>query len=136
MLVSTRGRYALRITVELARRGEGALVPLKELSEAQEISLKYLEGIVAALSKAGLVVAAPGKRGGYKLARDPRSISVLEVLNATEGDVAAVACLRDDSDVCPRRDSCSTLPLWSKLNELILDCLGGVTLHELASGKI
>ena len=126
MKFSTRDRYALRLMVELANRaGADALVPLKEISDAQQISLKYLEQIVTPLTKAGLVLSVRGAQGGYRLAR-PDS----EILRAVEGELTAIPCLASSVE-CPRRGQCHTLDFWSGLNDIINKYVDGVTLHQL-----
>ena len=122
MKFSTRDRYALRLMVELANRaGADALVPLKEISDAQQISLKYLEQIVTPLTKAGLVLSVRGAQGGYRLARPDTEITAGEILRAVEGELTAI----------PRRGQCHTLDFWSGLNDLINKYVDGVTLHQL-----
>ncbi len=134
MLVSTRGRYALRLMIDLAECGE-RFVPLKEICERQEISVKYLELITADLVKAGLVVGVSGRKGGYKLNVDPSVCTVKDVLAVTEGDVAPVSCLKDDVNACPRADDCRTLPLWEKLYGVIDEFFGGVTIASLCKNS-
>ena len=136
MLISTRGRYALRVMVELAERGSGNFVPLREISESQGISVKYLESIASELSKAGLLEGQHGKGGGYKLAVPPEKISVKSVLCVTEGHVSPVACLKNSPNACERAKNCRTLPLWEKLYDLIDDFFENVTVHELAKGNL
>ena len=119
MMISTRGRYALRILVDLAEQRAEAYVTLRELAERQEISEKYLESIVKELVRAGILEGLRGKGGGYRLGRDPERISVLEVLERMEGTLAPVACLEEDSRPCPRAAVCRTLPLWQGLDEVV-----------------
>ena len=124
MKFSTRDRYALRLMVELANRaGADALVPLKEISDAQQISLKYLE-------QAGLVLSVRGAQGGYRLARPDTEITAGEILRAVEGELTAIPCLASSVE-CPRRGQCHTLDFWSGLNDLINKYVDGVTLHQL-----
>lgn len=131
MKFSTRDRYALRLMVELANRaGVDALVPLKEISDAQQISLKYLEQIVTPLTKAGLVLSVRGAQGGYRLARPDTEITAGEILRAVEGELTAIPCLASSVE-CPRRGQCHTLDFWSGLNDLINKYVDGVTLHQL-----
>ncbi len=132
MMISTRGRYALRVMVSLARRGQQGYVPLKELAETEEISLKYLESIMTALSKAGLVEGVHGKGGGYRLTRASEDYSVGEILRVTEGSLAPTACVENGS--CPKIGHCATYPVWRKLDELINGFLDGVSLSELMTG--
>lgn len=131
MLVSTRGRYALRFMIELAERGSKEFVPLKDISARQGISLKYLESIASDLTKAGLIVGVSGRLGGYKINVDPNACSVKQVLAVTEGDVAPVSCLKSGVSACSRAENCRTLPLWKKLHGLIDDFFSDVTLSSL-----
>lgn len=132
MLVSTKGRYALRVMVELATSDSEEFIPLKKIAEEQEISEKYLEAIMKNLVSEGLVVGLRGKGGGYKLAKNPSLYTVAEILKVTEGSLAPVACLEDKSYICPRVDKCSTLSMWKKLDVLISGFFEGITLKELA----
>lgn len=130
-MVSTKGRYALRVMAALAQwKGEG-FVPLKEIARQQEISEKYLEAIVKLLVKSGLVIGLRGKGGGYRLARRPEEYTVKEILDVTEGELVPVACLEEEAQTCPRAEECVTLPLWQGLNRLIQDYLSGITLAQL-----
>ena len=131
MLVSTRGRYALRIMLELGRHeGEGCgAVP--EIAENQQISEKYLESIVSVLAKARLVEGQRGKGGGYRLTRPLSECSVGEIQRLTEGSLAPVSCLDCDTNACPRAGQCSTLPMWEKLDRLINGYLDSVRLSDL-----
>ena len=131
MLVSTRGRYALRIMLELGRHeGEGC-APLPVIAENQQISEKYLESIVSVLAKAKLVEGQRGKGGGYRLTRPLSECSVGEILRLTEGSLAPVSCLDGDTNACPRAGQCSTLPMWEKLDRLINGYLDSVRLSDL-----
>ena len=131
MLVSTKGRYALRVMLELAERPAGEYAALGTIAVDQGISEKYLESIVAVLSKAGLVDALRGKGGGYRLNRPAKDYSVGEILRLTEGSIAPVSCLECSPNRCDRADGCKTLPMWEKLNELICGYLDSVTLADL-----
>ena len=131
MLVSTKGRYALRVMLELAERPAGEYAALGTIAADQGISEKYLESIVAVLSKAGLVDALRGKGGGYRLNRPAKDYSVGEILRLTEGSIAPVSCLECSPNRCDRADGCKTLPMWEKLNELICGYLDSVTLADL-----
>ena len=135
MLISTRGRYALRVMLELAQDTSGEYLPLPVLAARQDISEKYLEGIVSALVKAGLLEGQRGKRGGYRLARAPEACSVGEILRLTEGSLAPVACLEAAENTCPRAPTCPTLPVWRRLDTLITGYLESVTLAELLQEK-
>ena len=131
-MISTRGRYALRVMIDLAEQGRESYTPLKEVAERQRISKKYIEAIMASLSKAGLVDAVHGKGGGYRLNRDAKDYTVGEILRVTEGDLAPVACLEHGAKPCEYAGECKTLPVWDKLNLMINSYLDGITLAELA----
>ena len=133
MMISTRGRYALRVLADLAEHPSDSYITLKEIAERQEISEKYLESIVKLLVKAGLLDGLRGKGGGYRLGRDPGEITVLEVLRAAEGPLAPVACLEEGSKTCPRAGQCRTLPLWQGLDELVNNYLSRYTIRDIAS---
>lgn len=136
MLVSTKGRYALRIMVDLAERSPGEFIPLKEIAKRQEISEKYLESIIAALAKAGYVAGLRGKGGGYKLTRSPEQYTAGGILKITEGSLAPVSCLESGQSRCERAGECKTLPVWKELDKRINDYLEGITLDELAKGPV
>lgn len=131
MLISTRGRYALRVLVDLAEHGKEGYIPLKDIARRQEISQKYLESIMSELSKGGLVDGLHGKGGGYRLCRPPEQYRVGDVLRLTEGTLAPVACLECGSRPCGRADDCRTLPMWSELNARITGYLDSVTVADL-----
>lgn len=131
MIVSTRGRYALRVMIDLAEQHEDSFTPLKDVSARQAISQKYIEAIMTMLSKAGLVDGAHGKGGGYKLNRKPEEYKVGEILRLTEGTLAPVACLEKTDFNCDRKADCRTLPMWTKLDELIEGYLDSVSLKDL-----
>jgi len=132
MMISTRGRYALRVLVDLAERQSDAYITLREIAERQGISEKYLESIVKLLVREGLLDGLRGKGGGYRLGRDPGEITVLEVLRAAEGALAPVACLEEGSKACPRAAQCRTLPLWKGLDEVVSHYLSGYTIRDIA----
>lgn len=131
MIVSTRGRYALRVMIDLAENGVQERIPLKEIAERQNISQKYIEAIMTLLSKNSFVDAVHGKGGGYKLNRKPSEYKVGEILRLTEGTLAPVACLEENAEPCPRKDECRTIPMWTKLDDLIENYLDTVTLADL-----
>ena len=132
MMISTRGRYALRVLIDLAEQERSAYVPLKEIAAQQGLSQKYLESIMGALSKGGLVEGVHGKGGGYRLNRPPEDCSVGEILRLTEGDhIVSAACLGTGADACERAGDCKAFPVWDKLNTLINDYLDSVTLRDL-----
>ena len=130
MTVSTKGRYALRVMVDLAEHASGDFIPLRAVAERQNISQKYLEAIMSSLSKAGLVEGAHGKGGGYRLSRELKDYSVGEIVRLTEGSLAPVSCLEGEN-TCPRADKCLSLPVWEKLDTLINDYLDSVSLADL-----
>ena len=131
MIVSTKGRYALRVMVCFAQRGGNEYIPLKEIAESEGISQKYLESIMTTLSKAGFVDAVHGKGGGYRLNRPAADYSVGQILRLTEGSLAPVTCLEGDENTCPRAGHCTTLPMWEKLDTIINDYLDSVSLADL-----
>ena len=131
MIVSSKGRYALRVMVGLARRARGEFVPLKEMAEQEGISQKYLESIMTVLSKAGFVDAAHGKGGGYRLNREPETYTVGSILKLTEGSLATVSCTSQGSAACARSTCCNTLPMWEKLDALVEDFFESYTLADL-----
>lgn len=131
MMISTRGRYALRVLIDLAQHAGDACVPLKTIAARQEISLKYLESIVALLTKGGLLVSTRGKEGGYRLMRPASEIFVSEVIRLTEGSLAPVSCLDEQGNPCSRAEGCLTLPMWRKLDQLIDDYLSSVSIASL-----
>ena len=134
-MISTRGRYALRVMIDLAEHA-GGFTPMKEVAARQGISLKYLEQIMPALSKNGLVEGIHGKGGGYRLTRSPEEYTAGEILRATEGDLAPVACLACGAEPCARSESCKTVPLWRGFQALTNDYFDGVTLASLAESGI
>lgn len=131
MMVSTRGRYALRVMIDLAEHADGDYIPMKQIAQRQSISLKYLEKILPSLAKNGLIEGVHGKGGGYRLKRDPKECRVGEILRLTEGELAPVACLSCQAEPCLRTADCRTRPMWDKLNSLINGYLDGVTVADL-----
>ena len=134
-MISTRGRYAVRVMLDLAENDAGSCIPLKDIAARQGISKKYLEIIVKDLVQAGLVIGLSGKGGGYKLARRPEEISIGEILEQTEGPLAPVACLAPDATSCPRAGACETLPLWAEHDRLTHDFFYGKRLSDLLPKK-
>ena len=133
MMISTRGRYALRVMLDLAAHCGESYIPLKEIADRQQISEKYLESIIKILVRNGLLDALRGKGGGYRLNRPPQDYSVGAILRLTEGSLAPVSCLEKGSAPCERSSFCCTLPMWIKLDRLINDYLDSVTLADLAT---
>ncbi len=136
MMISSKGRYALRVMLDLAEHGDGSYLPLRDIAQRQEISQKYLESIMAVLSKNALVDGQHGKGGGYRLNRPPQDYRVGDILRLTEGTLAPVACLESCAGPCDRAEKCRTRPMWSKLERMITDYLDSVSLAELAEGEI
>ncbi len=131
MIVSTKGRYALRVMIDMADQNPDERTPLKEIAERQEISQKYIEAIMTMLSKNGFVEAVHGKGGGYKLNKKPEEYKVGDILRLTEGTLSPVACLEKGAAECPRKNTCRTLSLWTKLDDLVENYLDSVTLADL-----
>ena len=131
MIVSTKGRYALRVMVSFAQRGTDDYIPLKEIAEAEGISQKYLETIMSTLSKAGFVDAVHGKGGGYRLNRKPEEYTIGSILKLTEGSLAAVSCTSQGAAACSRTECCQAKPMWDRLEKLIDDFFEGITLADL-----
>ena len=130
-MLSTRGRYALRVMIDLAENQTGCYIPLKDIAARQEISKKYLEIIVKDMVSGGLLVGASGKGGGYKLCRKPEEYTVGEILELMEGSFATVACLADDAAPCPRAKECQTLPLWEEYDKITHDYFYSKHLSDL-----
>lgn len=131
MKISTKGRYALRLMLDLAINDTGDFIPLKNVSERQDISVKYLEQIITVLVKAGFVKGLRGSKGGYKLARKPEEYTVGMILRLTEGSLAPVACLDDEVNLCERADHCITLGLWQEIYDAVNSVVDNVTLYDL-----
>ncbi|MBQ5472396.1 MAG: RrF2 family transcriptional regulator [Treponema sp.] len=131
MIVSTRGRYALRVMVDLAENEKTGYIPLKDISARQNISQKYLEAIMTILSKHGFVDGVHGKGGGYKLNRKPEEYKVGDILRLTEGTLAPVACLVKGAEPCAKAEQCTTLPMWTKLDDMINSYLDSVSIKDL-----
>lgn len=131
MKISTKGRYALRMLVDIAEQHTDAPIPLKDISQRQNISKKYLEQIVPILNRTGLLKTIRGYKGGYLLGRDAQDITVYDIITATEGSVAPVACLDNTAAVCTRNDCCQTLWIWQGLNQQIIAYLQGITVADV-----
>ena len=131
MIVSTKGRYALRVMVYFVLHGSEGYIPLKEIAEAEGISQKYLESIMTTLSKAGFVDAIHGKGGGYRLNRKPEEYTVGSILKLTEGSLATVSCTSQGPSACGRASCCRTLPMWERLDAMVEDFFEGITLKDL-----
>ena len=134
-MISTRGRYALRVMLDLAENDNGSFIPLKDIAERQEISKKYLEIIVKDLVHGGLLTAVSGKGGGYRLARQPEDYSIGEIIELMEGPLVPVACLTDDAPGCSRAEYCLTLPLWKDYYQLVHDFFYKKRLSDLLADR-
>ena len=134
MMISTRGRYALRVMIDLAEHTGGEYVPLKDVADRQNISRKYLESIMTVLSKNDMVEGQHGKGGGYRLIRQPEDYRVGDILRLTENSLAPVSCLEEGTNPCERAAECNTLPMWSRLFHMINDYFDGITIADLAGG--
>ena len=130
-MISTRGRYAIRVMIDLAEHDNGGYIPLKDIAARQGISKKYLEIIVKDMVAGGLLVGASGKGGGYRLCRAPEEYPIGEIIERMEGPLATVACLVDGAEPCPRAAECETLPLWSEYRQLTHDFFYGKRLSDL-----
>ena len=131
MLISTKGRYALRVMIDLAEHQSDGFIPLKVIAKRQEISEKYLESIIKLLVRAKLLNGVRGKGGGYRLTKAPEQYTVGSILRLTEDSMAPVSCLEPGAGVCPRAAECRTLPLWQGLDKIISDYLDHVTVADL-----
>ena len=133
MIVSTKGRYALRVMIDLAEHQADGFIPLRTIAQRQGISEKYLESIIKLLVKAKLLTGLRGKGGGYRLTRSPDQYTVAEILLLTEGSLAPVSCLTPGAPACERMANCRTYTMWKGLNDLIADYFGKITLADLAA---
>lgn len=131
MIISTRGRYALRVLVELAERKNDGLIPMKEIALGQGISLKYLEQILPTLTKSGYIEGMHGKGGGYRLVKDPEDCRVGDILRLTEGDLAPIACVKEGRTPCERASECRTYPMWAEFYRLVNNYFDGITLADI-----
>ena len=130
-MISTKGRYGLRVMIDLAEQNDDKYIPLKDIAARQDISKKYLEIIVKELVNGKLLVGVSGKGGGYKLCRDPNDIPVGEIIELMEGSLSPVACLMEPNNECPRKDQCETLPLWTEYEKLVHDFFYSKSLSDI-----
>lgn len=130
-MISTKGRYALRVMLDLAEQHSDSYIPLKDIAERQGISKKYLEIIVKTLVSNGLLAGASGKGGGYKLSKKPEQYKVGQILELMEGTLSSVACLEDPDYECPRKEICQTLPMWKEFDQIVHDFFYSRTLKDL-----
>lgn len=133
MRVSTKGRYALRMMIDLARAGDDVPVALRDIANRQQIPIKYTENIMALLLRAGMVHSTRGKSGGYRLLKEPREYIVYDIIAAAEGNLVPVQCLDADAPECPMHHKCATLPIWRGLDEAVRNYLSQFTLEDLCS---
>ena len=136
MKISTKGRYALRMLIDLASNSEDGFISLKDIAERQGISKKYLEQIVPMLNKSGILRTNRGNNGGYMLAKAPNELTVGDVLRSTEGNLAPVACLEYEPNNCPRKDECATLYIWEGLYKVVNDYLNNITIQDIIDRAI
>lgn len=132
-MITTKGRYAIRVMLDLAENESGKFIPLKDIANRQNISKKYLEIIVKDLVNAKLIVGVSGKGGGYQLCRTPEEYTIGEILELMEGTLSPVACLVDEENECPRKGECETLPLWEEYDKLVHDFFYGKKLSDICS---
>ena len=134
MLVSTRGRYAIRVMIDLAEHMNGKYIPMKEIADRQDVSLKYMTKIMQVLTKSGMLDGQHGKGGGYKLNQDPAEYRIGDILRLTEGTLAPVSCIDETDCKCDRSYECRTRPMWNELDKLISEYLDGITIADLMKG--
>lgn len=130
-MISTKGRYSIRILLDLAEHRNGRYIPMKDVAARQDVSLKYIEKLVPALKSAGLIESSHGIGGGYRLTREPEQYTLWEILKLAEGDLAPVSCLQENAAVCTRAAECRTLPVWENYYRLTKDYFSGITLADL-----
>ena len=130
-MISTRGRYALRVMIDIAENSNGNYIRLDEIAQRQEISEKYLESILVILTRGNLLIGLRGKGGGYKLTKSPENYTIESILRLTEGSLAPVACLKENAEICQKQANCKTLPVWKGLNNVIIDYLASITLADI-----
>lgn len=135
MKISTKGRYAMRMMIDIAQQDSGEWISIKDISERQGISVKYLEQIVTQLTRSGLLLSSRGSQGGYMLSRTPDKYTIGEILRAMEGNLAPVACLENSDNICERRDMCPTLEFWNGLFDIINKYVDSYTLKDLVEVK-
>ncbi len=135
MMISTRGRYALRMMTDLAEHRDAGFIALKDIAERQSISKKYLEQIIPLMNRAGMLQTSRGFQGGYRLGRSPEQYTVGEILRVTEGSMVPVACMEQTPNICPRCSECETLPVWEGLQRVVDEYLDGITLQDILDQK-
>lgn len=136
MMISTRGRYALRVIIDLAEHTDDGYVPMREVAQRQEISLKYLERILPELVKNGFIEGVHGKGGGYRLCRKSTEMTVGDILRRTEGDLAPVSCLEQNAACCEKRSRCKTIAMWNDFFAMTNNYFDGITIDDLINGRL
>ena len=134
-MISTKGRYSLRILIDLAKHRNGSFIPMKDVAKRQGISLKYIERLLPALKEGGLIESLHGKGGGYKLTREPDQYTLWEILRLSEGNLAPVECLKEGSEQCDRASVCPTLSVWAGYYRVTQEYFSGITLEDLIKSK-
>ena len=135
-MISTKGRYALRLMIDIAAYSSGDVVSLKDISKRQDVSIKYLEQVVSLLVKGGMLISVRGNNGGYLLAKKPSDYTAGDILRVAEGTLAPIACLQRDPIDCERQDTCSTIEFWKGYYKVINDYVNNITLEDLANKEI
>ncbi|MBQ9879885.1 MAG: Rrf2 family transcriptional regulator [Clostridia bacterium] len=135
-MISTKGRYSIRILLDIAEQGGNVFVPMKDVAERQGLSLKYVERIVPALKENGLVASVHGKGGGYRLTKEADRYTLWEILSVTEGDLAPVSCLKPGAAPCERAEECKTLTVWKNYYKLTKEYFSGITLADLLDAPL
>ena len=135
-MISTKGRYALRLMIDIASYSTGGPVTLRDISKRQDISIKYLEQVVSLLVKRGFLISVRGNNGGYMLARNPKDYTAGDIIRCAEGTLAPVSCLQTDCNVCPRKDICSTLDFWKGFYDVVNNYVDSVTLDDLRNEEL
>lgn len=136
MMISTRGRYALRVVTDLAAHNDGNFVPMKDIAKRQNLSLGYVARIIPLLSKGGIVEGSSGKGGGYRMIRDPKNCTAMEILTLTDENLTPVTCLESGSSPCLMSGKCLTLPVWAGLDKVVKDYLSSVTIQDIIEKKV
>ncbi len=135
-MISTKGRYALRLMIDIASYSDGTPISLKDVSKRQDISIKYLEQVVSLLVKRGYLISVRGNNGGYLLAKSPKEYTAGDIIRCCEGTLAPVACLQTDCNVCPRKDICSTIDFWKGFYDVVNNYVDNITLDELRAKEL
>ena len=131
MKISTKGRYAIRVILDIAMHDDGKYIPLKDIAKRQDLTVKYLEQIISLLNKAGYLQSLRGNAGGYRLSKKPEECIIGDILRITEGDLAPIPCLKDEINNCSRANECITLPFWQGLDKVIKYYVESVTIQDL-----